>query len=153
MMKYFFLLSLIVTITAKGYTQSLGNSLRALQAKRVGKMIKKKGQYGISKATYLGSILDSTNKIKYWIVEEFYTVQAAVIPHGHSRILFFDERKKLIAEVVVDMPEELPIKIYKNNLLFHYSEGGIQKKFSFQMDNKPKELCVEPTSCYSVDYK
>jgi hypothetical protein len=152
-MKYLLLLCLILTIAAKGHTQALGNSLRTLQAKTIGKVVKQKRQYGISKATYLGLIFDSTNKRKYWVIREFYTVQAAIVPHGHSRILFFDIHKKLIAEVVVNMPEELPVKIYKNALLFHYSEHGVKKKFSFRMDNKPGELCVEPASCYNIDYK
>jgi hypothetical protein len=152
-MKYLLLLLLIMAIAAKGNSQSLDNALRAMQIKATGKVIKQKGKYRISKATYLGSISDNTNKTKYWVVKEFYTVQAAIVPHGHSRILFFDNRKKLIAEVVVNMPEELPEKIYKNALIFHYSENGIMKKFSSLMGNKPEELCVEPTSCYSVNYK
>lgn len=152
-MKYLLLLPLIMIIAAKGNSQGLDNALRAIQSKAIGQTVTQKNQHGISEATYLGSISNNTKKIKYWVVKEFYTVQAAIAPHGHSRILFFDRHKKLIAEVVVHTPAELPEKIHNNALLFHYSEYGIIKKFSSRIDNKPEELCVDPTSCYSVNYK
>lgn len=152
-MKHILLLSFLLTLMVDGYTQESDNTVRAAKKRIIGKTLKQNRKYSTSKATYLGILCDKNSKVKYYVVKEFSTLQAANVPHGHSEIIFFNQHAKVMAKVQVNMPYELPVKISKNALVFTYRKNKMVKQFLFRIDNKPDMLCVEPESCYEIDYK
>ncbi len=101
-------------------------------------------------ATYLGRVLNSGGKTKYYVVKEFYKVKAAVVYHGHSRILIFNPSKKLIAQAIVNMPNELPYRLKNNTLYFNYIEKGVSKNYKKSFNILTKMICVEPGVCYDI---
>lgn len=152
-MKYLLLLLLLLTGLVDGYAQETNNTVRALKKKMTGKTLKQQRRYGTSEATYLGTLSDQGGGVTYYVVKEFWTVQAANVAHGHSRILFYNRHAKVVAEAVLDMPDELPQKISANALIFTYRKNKTLRTFAFRMKNKPEMLCVEPEACYTIDYK
>jgi hypothetical protein len=73
-----------------------------------------------SERTFLGLIKDSKGKAVFYVAKEFYTVQVALVRHGHTRIVFFDNQKKMIACYYLGLPEDLPYKLVSNSLFFKY---------------------------------
>ena len=111
-----FFLSLIIALNSN--CQGLNNVLHALKEKKVGKKICGRFEQNISQATYLGAIYDKKGVLKFHVVKEFYKVKAAVVYHGHSRVLFFNSKNRLVAQTMFDMPNELPYKLIHNALYF-----------------------------------
>lgn len=141
---------LLLLIVNKGYCQGLETVLSALKNQQIGKVVKNKFEYRTSEATYLGQILDINGKTKYYVVKEFYKVKAAVVYHGHSRMLFFNPNKNLVAQSIVDMPDELPYRLYNNFLYFKYMVKGVPKDYKEHLKTLPKMICVSPHACYDV---
>jgi hypothetical protein len=102
---------------------------------------------------YMGSVKNAQGRPVYHLVNHFYTVQAAIVAHGHSELLVYDGRWRLIDKYVVDMPDDLPVLLRRNILYFQKrsAKGDIIK--NRQLINPkaplPKCVCVEPhNDCY-----
>ena len=132
-------------------SQSLENFNDVLNSQIIGKVITKKVGQDISQRTFLGIIRDKKSNIKYYVVKEFLRIQAATVFHGHSRILFFNESKKLTEQAILSLPNELPFKLKDNFLYFNYLENGVTKIFEDKVHPLPKMICVAPRSCYDVE--
>lgn len=102
-----------------------------------------------SERTFLGLINDSKGNVGFYVAKEFYILQAALIMHGHSRILFFNKDKKLTATYYLDDAGKLPYKLSRNSLYFKRIRG---KKELIQVvkvrTQLPIPLCVNPDDCY-----
>jgi len=144
------LLILIIIFSTNSFCQSLDNFNDVLKAKKIDKVFTRKVNKDISERTFLGSIKDKKGKVKYYVVKEFLRIQAAIVYHGHSRILFFNSQEKLTFEAILSSKNELPFELKNNHLYFSYSENGEKKIFSEDLNTLPKMLCVEPKSCYSI---
>lgn len=110
---------------------------------------KQQGAKNIKK--YLGSVKGPTGGVLYHVMTHFYTVQAAIVLHGHSRILFFDKSWKQLGYCEVDMPDELPDKMKKNSLCFKHA-GANNQQLEYQAligSALPKLLCTG-TNCYMI---
>ena len=149
-MKNIIFLFLFVFFYASSFCQSLDNFNDVLAAKRIGKTVVKKVKQDISERTFLGSIKDNKGNVRYYVVKEFLRVKAAVVYHGHSRILFFSPRKKLLLQAILSMPDELPYKLKNNALYFRYPENNKKKIHIEEVSSLKSMLCVEPGSCYDV---
>jgi hypothetical protein len=115
------------------------------------KVFLKKNDSVESERAFLGLIKDSLGKIVFYVVKEFYTVQAALVRHGHNRIVFFNKQKKLIASYYLDLPEDLPYNLANNSLYFKYRTDTIQgtQIQTIKIDGKlPIPICVKPGDCY-----
>jgi hypothetical protein len=102
---------------------------------------------------YLGDIKSPTGAVLYHVMTHFYTVQAAVELHGHSRVLFFDKNWKQLAYCEVGMPEELPERLIQNSLYFKFPGSTHQQIERLLLINStlPKKLCLGPdANCYTV---
>ncbi|MDO7851122.1 hypothetical protein [Hymenobacter convexus] len=111
----------------------------------------RKQQAATSIKKYLGSARGPTGEVLYHVMTHFYTVQAAAVLHGHSRILFFDRSWKQLAYCEVDMPDELPDKLKKNSLCFKHA-GANNQQLEYQAligSALPKLLCTG-TNCYTI---
>ena len=148
--KHKILMLLFVFFYTNSFCQSLENFNDVLVAKKIGKVVVKKVKQDISERTYLGSIKDNTGNVKYYVVKEFLRVKAAIVYHGHSRILFFNPPKKLELEAILSMPYELPFKLKNNSLHFNYSKNKKKKIHIEDVATLNKMLCVEPKSCYDI---
>lgn len=99
----------------------------------------------IFETTYLG-ILNmkegniQSNAINYHVFAQFYSVQAAISRHGHSRIVFVDASGKTIRIYTLGMPNELPTAISDNALVF---ETGVVRNSSL-----PELFCIPESGCY-----
>lgn len=71
--------------------------------------------------SYLGTL--ETGGKKYHVLTQFYTVQAAIEKHGHSRLIFLDQDKKTIRMYVADERTQLPLSIQKGALIFQTAKG------------------------------
>lgn len=133
------------------FSQSLDDFNDILRAKKINKIFTIKVGQDISQRTYLGVIRNSNGQIKYYVVKEFLRIQAAIVFHGHSRILFFDKQKQLTKQSVLSSPDELPFKLKSNSLYFKYSDNKSKKIFALNVATLPKMICVEPNkNCYDV---
>ena len=148
--KNFTLLILFTTLFLNSFSQSLDNFNDVLSEKKIGKTVTKKVGKDISERTYLGVITDNRGQSKFYVVKEFLNIQAAIVFHGHSRILFFNKQNKLIKEAILSSNDGLPFKFKANSLYFRYSENGIKKIFIQDVSTFPKMICVEPNDCYNV---
>ena len=148
--KAFTLLLISLGSYYNSFSQSLDDFGDVLRAKKINKEYIKKVGKDISQRTFLGFIKDNKGHIKYYVVKEFLRIQAAVVFHGHSRILFFDKQNKLVKESILSLPKELPFKLKENSLYFKYSDSGLTKIFVQDVATLPKMICVEPKSCYDV---
>jgi len=144
------LLFLFVIIATDSLCQSLDNFDDVLSSKIIGKKITKKVNKDISERTYLGYIKEKNGNVMYYVVKEFLRIQAAVVYHGHSRILFFNSQKQLVVESILSMPYELPFKLKDNRLYFNYTKDSKKMTFVQDVSILPRMLCVEPTSCYNI---
>ncbi|HTB53138.1 MAG TPA: hypothetical protein VK718_10240 [Ferruginibacter sp.] len=133
------------------HSQSLEDFNDVLISLKIGKTVTKKSGKDISQRTYIGTITDSMGISKYFVVKEFLKVQAAIVYHGNSRILFFDRKNKLVATYNLNLPCELPYKLYQNTLYFHYCDD-INKINKVEISVKlPNILCVAPSRCYDKE--
>ena len=141
---------LFVFFYTNSFSQSLEDFNDVLAAGKIGKVVTKKVKQDISERTFMGSIRNSKGAVKYYVVKEFLRVKAAVVYHGHSRILFFDHRRKLVMEAILSMPDELPFKLKANFLYFRYSEKNGKKIHIENVTKLRSMLCVAPASCYDI---
>jgi hypothetical protein len=99
----------------------------------------------------LGGIYDRQGRVRYYVVAEFYRVQAAIMMHGHSRVLFLNPQRVVVAQYEFGMPEELPYKLVQNTLFFG---KGLPKGRQHQQRIDavlPRFLCVGPEGCYAKE--
>jgi hypothetical protein len=101
--------------------------------------------------TYLGELKLGKGQI-FYVLTSFKKIQAALVKHGVVSIYFLDINKKLKKEYRLASEEELPFKVKKNCLYFHYNEANTSKLKTFI--NKigtelPRLICVGPDGgCY-----
>ena len=94
---------------------------------------------------YLGK-LELPNKNNYYVITQFYTVQAALVKHGHSRIIFLDNDKKTIKIYVLDMRNQLPLSIVRNALIFKFDNKKYKLRIKAEL---PSMLCLPNNiGCY-----
>lgn len=70
---------------------------------------------------YLGTL--ETGGKKYHVLTQFYTVQAAIEKHGHSRLIFLDLNKKTVRIYAADNRKQLPQYIQKTGMIFQTAKG------------------------------
>ncbi|MCX2574644.1 hypothetical protein [Pedobacter sandarakinus] len=108
---------LLISLSLKVFGQSLENFADVLKTRRIGQKVTKIVGQDISERTFLGYIKDKKGNTKYYVVTEFLRIKAAIVYHGHSRILFFNAKQKLVQESVLSMPYELPFRLKANVFL------------------------------------
>jgi hypothetical protein len=93
---------------------------------------------------YLGTIDLGENK--YHVISQFYTIQAAIVKHGHSRIIFLDSNLKIKKIYNLSMPNELPIAITANELIFNIDN----KKYNLNLGKGISSMICIPNNegCY-----
>jgi len=102
-----------------------------------------------SERTFLGLIKDSNGNVVFYVAKEYYTVEAALVMHGQSRILFFSIDKKLTAAYYLDDRGKLPYKLSRNSLYFKRTRDGKELIQVVKIRTKlPIPLCVTPDDCY-----
>jgi hypothetical protein len=110
-----------------------------------------KNKYGDERINYLGVVRKKNGENLYHIFTVFKRVQAAVVMHGHSTIIFIGKDKKEKKRYELSFPEELPYKLKNNTLYFKYLDKTTQTKKIFKSKigiKIPEMICVEPASCY-----
>jgi len=100
------------------FGQSIDDPNIDLAQKNIGKNIFQKIKNGDLRSIYLGKITDKNRKVKFYVVKEFSRIKAAMVYHGHSRLIFYNADKKFKAQYQFDMPDELPVKLKANTLYF-----------------------------------
>ena len=131
------------------------NNFKSLISKGyIGKTFTKKIGKDILQRTYLGKIQGKSGRTKYFAIKEFYRVKAAIVYHGHSRLIFCDSNKKYIAQYRLDMPDQLPYKLKQNVFYFNYKDNGISTKSKFEIyDTLPDFICLRPKNfCYQIEH-
>jgi|GEM_PF-1403169 len=136
----------LFTLTA--FAQKSETATVDLIQKNIGKEILKIDKYGDSKSTYLGKIIDENGNTKYYVAKEFYRIKAAIVYHGHSRVVFYNSSKKFIAQYIYNMPNELPFKLKSNKLYYKSKEGKVStQKIGAIL---PKMLCSDEAGCIEI---
>lgn len=149
------ILILLIVFSIKANGQPANNFKGLLFEKNLGKTFTTKIGKDIMQRTYLGKIQTKSEGTKYFVIREFYRVQAAIVYHGHSRLIFCDSNKKYIAHYRVDMPDQLPFKLKQNVFYFNYKDNGISTKSKFEIyDTLPEFMCLRPKHfCYQIEHK
>lgn len=99
----------------------------------------------IFETTYLGELnmkegsMHSKN-VSYDVLSQFYSVQAAIGRHGHSRIIFLDKTGETVRIYILDMPDELPTSITNNGLTFNAK--------TIRYLSLPDIFCIPDGGCY-----
>ena len=133
---------ILIVFAGNACSQGIETSIISLRYAKAGKTIIRKFPYRISSATFLGTIRNKDGTVQYYVVKEFFKIKAAIVYHGHSRVLFFDKNKHLKAQTIFDMPDELPFKLQKRSLYFKKKAGGIIIIIQEALENNiPKILC------------
>lgn len=98
---------------------------------------------------YLGEVKDKDGEAIYHILSVFRLVQAAIVKHGHTEVVFLDRSLGLTKKYSLGLPEELPFRLKDNSLYFYYTEGKARKIFHMEISQQlPGLLCVSPNACY-----
>lgn len=103
------------------------------------------------KIIYLGKIKNSEGKVLFYILAIYSEVQAALVIHGHSNVLYLGKDKVIKRQFELGIPDELPFKLENNILYFHYYNNKTKKKelYANHVGTEiPKLLCVGPDECY-----
>jgi hypothetical protein len=106
---------------------------------------------GKKELVYLGKIKNDKGKILYHIIAMYSEVQAAIVIHGHSNVLYLDEKKFLKRQFELSVPDELPYKLVNNTFYFLYYNNKTKRKEQFHNHvgtDIPKLLCVKADDCY-----
>jgi hypothetical protein len=110
-----------------------------------------KTKEGKEEIIFLGTIKNKRGHVLFYVLTVFSEVQAVITVHGHSNIIYLDTSKKFKRQYNVGLPEELPFRLEKNALHFHFIDAKTKKKKVF-INNVgiylPKIMCVEPDNCY-----
>ena len=141
-----FILLLFFTVSAYSFCQDEYEFKKYINDKLVGlKQIEIDQDSTIFETTYLGQLEMKeggfhSKSIAYNVLSQFYSVQAAIKRHGHSRLIFIDEDGKTVRIYTFNMPDELPTAIKHNGLTF----GKINKQYL----SLPDLFCVPNGECY-----
>jgi hypothetical protein len=147
---------IILTITAA--TLKIGcfgqiNDFKDILTRPVkNKLFKKQNDAIQSERAFLGHIKDRSGKIVFYVAKEFYTVQSAVVRHGHRRIIYFDNNKMLIASYWTD--SVLPYKLVNNTLFFKYKNVNPKKRLVHKEPigpTLPDHICALTNDCYTAE--
>jgi hypothetical protein len=147
----FFFLILFFAKTATCQDKDYSDYSKFIKHSWIGKITKEKTNDSSSEITYLGDITDSNGKTVYYVIKEFSTVQAAIVMHGHSNIIFLDTDKKIVRMYYLGTPDELPKSLKNNKLIFEYTDEKTKQKVIHQESigkELPKMICVKPDDCY-----
>ncbi|HMH09177.1 MAG TPA: hypothetical protein VK553_00580 [Candidatus Nitrosopolaris rasttigaisensis] len=105
---------------------------------------------GDEKIHYLGVVRKQNGDTSYFVFAVFLRVQAAIVMHGHSTVIFLNKKYKEVESYDVNLPENLPFRLKGHYLYFKYQDEVANKKktFKFQIQGKlPEILCYSPTEC------
>ena len=141
---------LLLTCTSKAFSQSLQDFSDVFGQNKIGQVITKKVGQDISQRTLLGMVNDRNGNLKYYVVNEFLRVQAAIVYHGNSRIMFFTPKKRMARQAFLNSNDELPFKLIDNCLYFNYLDNGVKKICVQNIQVLPRMICVQPKSCYDI---
>ncbi|MBI3134216.1 MAG: hypothetical protein HYZ14_06010 [Bacteroidetes bacterium] len=94
---------------------------------------------------YLGTIYDLENNTEFHVVSQFCTIQAADAKHGNSKVAFLNRELEYARVYHLEAPEELPISIEQNSLIFDFA--GTKKGIQFN-GGLPAMLCIPDSGCY-----
>ena len=100
---------------------------------------------------YLGKIKDKHGKVLFYVLTIFSQVQAAIVIHGHSNVIYLDTTKVVKRQFELGTPDDLPFKLKNNHLYFYYLNPVTKKKKLYVNhvgQQIPKVLCVRPEDCY-----
>jgi hypothetical protein len=81
-----------------------------------------------------------SKSVTYNVLSQYYSVQAAIERHGHSRLIFIDEDGKTVRIYTFNMSDELPTAINHNGLTF----GKINKRYL----SLPDLFCIPNGECF-----
>ena len=110
-----------------------------------------KSSDGKEEIIYLGAIKSRNANVLFYIFSIYSEVQAAIVTHGHSNVLYLDRKKVLKKQFELGTPDDLPFKLKNNTLYFHYFSNKTKKQelFTNHVGTEiPKILCVGPDDCY-----
>lgn len=146
---------LLVVFSFKVNGQPSNSFKDLLHEKNLGKTFTTKIGKDILQRTYLGKIQIRSKGTSYFAVKEFYRVKAAIVYHGHSRLIFCDSNKKYIAQYRLNMPDQLPYKLKRNIFYFSYKDNGILTKSEFEIYGElPEFMCLRPANfCFQIENK
>jgi hypothetical protein len=106
---------------------------------------------GSEEVIYLGEIKAENGETIYHVLTVFRLVQAAIVKHGQSEIIFLDKDLKFRKHYELGLPDELPFKLNDNSLCFNYADNTYKERKIFRTrieKELPKLLCVSPDTCY-----
>ena len=141
-----FVLLLFLTVSAYSFCQKEFEFKKYINDDLLGKkQIEIDQDSTIFETTYLGFVNMKegnfhSKSVTYHVFSQFYSVQAAIVRHGHSILIFVDETGKTIRIYVFNMPEELPTSITNNGLTF-----GTQ---TIRYLSLPDSFCITNGECY-----
>ena len=101
--------------------------------------------------TYLGKIQNKNGKTIFYVLTVFEKVQAAIVIHGHSNIIYLDNNKDFKRQFELGAPNDLPFKLKHNNLYYRYINPKTDKRevyVNYVGNQIPKVMCVAPNDCY-----
>lgn len=110
-----------------------------------------KTKSGDSRITYLGTVRNRKGDTLYYVLSDFSRVKAAIQMHGHSNIIFLNNKKEEIKKFDVGLPENLPFKLLNNVLYFKHINDKTKKEklYKFEISaTLPKLICVDTNDCY-----
>lgn len=105
----------------------------------IGEVVYEYDDTGSDKFTcYLGEF--NVNDTVFYVCNVFHRVQAAMVLHGHSSLLFLNSEQEIAAEYSMSIPGELPKAINQNQLEFNI-DGNTY--FVEEIDFLLPYLCIE----------
>ncbi len=141
-----FILLLFVIVSSRSFSQKEIEFKKYLNDDLIGeKQIEIDQDSTLFETIYLGQ-LDMkegsfhSKSVTYHVLSQFYSVQAAISRHGHSRLIFLDETGQTTRIYVFSMPKELPTSISNNGLTFG--------KQTIKYLSLPDSFCIPAGECY-----
>jgi hypothetical protein len=141
---------LLITILVITKLAAQNSYAKYIVADSLKKTHKVKNPHGYEEINYLGAIKKANGDTLYYVFSIYRGVQAAIVMHGHSNIVYLNKKFKEVKSYEAGGQEELPYKLKDNTLYFKYIDEKTNKKAIFK--NKvgttpPAIMCVAPNNC------
>lgn len=136
------------TFKHTSYTDDLPFYTRIISSKKIDKVQIFEEKYSKTELTYLGQIKDLSTQELFHVIREFGVVGlngGMLSPRGHSKIIFSNSRKTKLWVYRLGCPDELPVQIDENKLIFHFESNTIKLSISGGLGAL---FCIPTISCY-----
>jgi len=131
----------------KNLTTEYHNYAQIIDSTEIGVEDTIHANHSIHYRTYLGVLRDLITDEPYYVIRDFWTLELANGLKGHSELVFIRDSNDFVVKYGLEMPEELPLSIEDNTLIFKRDST----EFGWQLASGLSFIfCTPWNHCYGI---